>query len=314
MSNGGDTKAQHVSSNYPTNSGGADLDADGNVKQTIRVYLICIFVAFGGFLFGYDCVIGGPMIDIPKFRLDFGTPQKDGQLGFTTNTRGGFVAVMSLGTFCGALCASQFADRLGRKKGLLATCLVFTVGIIFQIAASAIGVLMLGRYIAGFGVGLVSVMVPLYQAECIPAKRRGTIVSCYQLAITIGLLIGQIVLFFTQSKPSKASYKIPIGLQFAWSAILAIGMLYFPETPRYLIKVGQWDRAVEAKMKLTGLKQDDPRLQEELLEIKGNLEHEMRLGEATYVECWRGLNLRRTLLGVFMQVWQQRISPTSHDR
>ena len=306
MSNQTETKFQH---NTSTNRRNVDNDDQKDIGHTLRVYLICIFVAFGGFLFGYDCVIGGPMIDIPKFKLDFGTVMKNGELGFTTSTRGGFVAVMSLGTFCGALSASQFADRLGRKWGLMTTCLVFTVGIIFQIVASKIAVLMVGRYIAGFGVGLVSVMVPLYQAECIPAKRRGTIVSCYQLAITIGLLIGQIVLFFTESKPGKGSYKIPIGLQFAWSGLLAAGLIWFPETPRFLIKAGKWDQAVKAKMTLTGFKEDDPRLQEELLEIKGNLEHEMRLGEATYAECWRGLNLRRTLLGVFMQVWQQRIHP-----
>lgn len=303
MSNGTETKVRSISADLE-NVDDAEIVSFG---QRARVYLICIFVAFGGFLFGYDCVIGGPMIDIERFKLDFGTLQKTGNLGFAEHVRGGFVAVMSLGTFCGALCASEFADRLGRKKGLIATCGVFTIGIIFQIVATGIAVLMVGRYIAGFGVGLVSVMVPLYQAECIPAKRRGTIVSCYQLAITIGLLIGQIALFFCQSKPSKASYKIPIGLQFAWSGILFVGILFFPETPRYLIKMGKWDEAVKAKVRLTGFAPNDPRLQEELLEVKGNLEHELSLGKATYIECWRGLNLRRTLLGVFMQAWQQRI-------
>lgn len=288
---------------------GDNNNGQNELKHKARVYLICMFVAFGGFLFGYDCVIGGPMIDIPRFQLDFGTLQDTGSYGFDTHTRGGFVAVMSLGTFCGALLASQFADRLGRKWGLITTCGIFTVGIVFQILASSMVLLMIGRFIAGFGVGLVSVMVPLYQAECIPAKRRGTIVSCYQLAITIGLLIGQIALYFTKSHEGKSSYKIPIGLQFVWSSVLALGMFFFPESPRYLIKAGKWDEAVKAKVRLTGFPPNDPRLQEELLEIKGNLEHEMRLGEATYTECWKGLNLRRTLLGVFMQVWQQRYTP-----
>src|SRR5579859_3368414 len=114
MSNHPETKVQSSSAN-----GDRERLNESSFGQTARVYLICIFVAFGGFLFGYDCVIGGPMIDIERFMLDFGTPQKNGILGFSEPTRGGFVAVMSLGTFCGALCASQFADRLGRKKGLI---------------------------------------------------------------------------------------------------------------------------------------------------------------------------------------------------
>src|SRR5579859_1950766 len=109
----------NIETGFSNRTYGDNNNGQNELKHKTRVYLICIFVAFGGFLFGYDCVIGGPMIDIERFILDFGTPQKNGILGFSEPTRGGFVAVMSLGTFCGALCASQFADRLGRKKGLI---------------------------------------------------------------------------------------------------------------------------------------------------------------------------------------------------
>jgi len=279
----------------------------------LRVFLIALFVAFGGFLFGYDCIIGGELLDVDKFRLDFGTPQEPtGELGWKDSLRGAFVSILSAGTFFGALTASQYADRLGRKKGIIVTCCIFAVGIAIQTWAPSIAVLMVGRCIAGYGVGLVSVMIPLYQGECVPARRRGTMVSCYQLAITIGLLVGQIVVYGTKNMTSSDAYRIPIGLQFAWSGILFLGMLYFPDTPRNLVRIGKEEEAVKAKCRLTGLPPNHPEVREELAEIKGNLQHEMALGPASYKECFRGLNLRRTLLGVFMQVWQQRSSlPTT---
>jgi MFS family permease len=278
--------------------------------SNFRVIMITAFVAFGGFLFGYDCVIGGGLPEVKQFALDFGTPQPpDGKYGFPAALKGGFVSILSVGTFMGALSASQFADRFGRRLGLMITCVIFGVGIAVQTWASTITVLMVGRWIAGFGVGLVSVMIPLYQAECVPARQRGAVVSCYQLAITIGLLVGQIVAFTTKDKEDVNAYRILIGLQFVWSGILGLAMFFFPETPRYLIRVGKWDAAVASKVRLTGLRPDSPLIQEELEEIKANYEWEKTQGSATYADCWRGLNRKRTLLGIFMQAWQQRNYP-----
>ena len=277
-----------------------------------RVFLIAAMVAFGGFLFGYDCIIGGPLTDTVQFQQDFGTPQEpEGKMGFTAALKGAIVCILSVGTFFGALSAPFLCDRWGRKKGIMITCLIFAVGILVQTVASYIGVLMLGRAIAGFGVGLVSVMVPLYQSECVPGSRRGTMVSCYQLAITIGLLVGTIVVNFSKDMTGSKSYRIPIGLQFIWSFILGSAMFFFPETPRWLIKVGRWTDAVDAKVKLSGLPADHPVLLDELYEIKGNFEHEMSIGPATYAQCWQGNNFRRTLLGIFMQAWQQCNNPLS---
>jgi MFS family permease len=287
--------------------GAQDYDA---AVSNFRIYLMTAFVAFGGFLFGYDCIIGGQMADIEKFRLDYGSPQDDdgGKYGFSSALRGAFISTMSLGTFFGALTSSFICDKWGRRIAILITCAIFSIGVLIQTLSPNLALLMFGRFLAGFGVGLVSVLIPLYQSECVPAKRRGTIVSCYQLAITIGLLIGQIVTKATEHYTTKQAYKIPIGLQFAWSGVLAFGLFFFPETPRYLIKVGKWDEAVKAKCRLTGLPPDHPHVLRELSEVKGNLEHELESGEATFAQCWQGTNLRRTLLGVFMQVWQQRNS------
>jgi MFS transporter, SP family, sugar:H+ symporter len=101
-----------------------------------RVLLITTFVAFGDFLFGYDCIIGGQLVEIKKFAEDFGNEQINGEMGFSAAMRGAFVSTMTLGTFLGALSAPLLCDRFGRKMGTIYTCVIFSVGITCQTAAS----------------------------------------------------------------------------------------------------------------------------------------------------------------------------------
>jgi MFS family permease len=93
------------------------------------------------------------------------------------------VSILSAGTFFGALLAAPMADHLGRRMGIIAACLVFCVGVAMQTAAVQIPLFVVGRVFAGLGVGMVSCLVPMYQAECSPKWIRGAVVSCYQWAI-----------------------------------------------------------------------------------------------------------------------------------
>lgn len=147
--------------------------------------------------------------------------------------------------------------------------------------------------------------MPLYQSESSPKWIRGTIVGCYQLAITLGLLIAAIVNNSTKDRNDTGSYRIPIAVQFAWALILIIGMLILPETPRYLIKTGKMEKAAKSLSRLRRLPIDDPSLLEELAEIKANHDFEMSIGKASYLDCFRGTLGKRTLTGCALQVLQQ---------
>jgi MFS family permease len=137
-------------------------DPDRTKGVPFRVFLITAFVAFGGFLFGYECVIGGQLISTAKFRQDYGTIQPGtDKYGFSPALTGAFVSILSCGTFFGSLSASQFCDRLGRRWGIIVTCVIFSIGVIIQILSPTIAVLLTGRFVAGWGVGLVSVKIPL---------------------------------------------------------------------------------------------------------------------------------------------------------
>ena len=132
--------------------------------------------------------------------------------------------------------------------------------------------------------------------------------SCYQWAITIGLLLAAIVNNATKDRPTHASWRIPIALQFAWGAILAVGMILLPESPRWLIKRERDEDAARALSRLISLPPDHPELQAELDEIRVAYQQEKEMGESSYRDCFRtGENkiLLRTLTGIFIQAWQQ---------
>lgn len=124
--------------------------------------MIGLFVAFGGVLYGYDTgTISG--ILAMKYWLKLFSTTADGTL--TAGEDSLIVSILSVGTFLGALTASPVADMLGRRWGLMAsTTIVFNAGVIMQTASTSQPLFIAGRFFAGYGVGLISAMIPMYQS------------------------------------------------------------------------------------------------------------------------------------------------------
>lgn len=267
---------------------------------------ICIglFVAFGGVLFGYDTGTISGILAMPYWLQEFTTPGNDGKLTASQNSL--IVSILSAGTFFGALSAAPLADMVGRRLGLMiAAGCVFNLGVICQTAATTQLLFISGRFSAGFGVGLISAIIPMYQSETSPKWIRGTVVGAYQLAITIGLLLAAIVNNSTKDRNDTGSYRIPIAVQFIWSLILVFGLLLLPETPRYLIKQDNYDKAAVSLGKLRRLPPNHPAVLEELNEVQANHHYEMSIGQASYLECTRGTVGKRLLTGCLLQALQQ---------
>ena len=239
----------------------------------------------------------------------------------TSSQSSQIVSILSAGTFFGALGAAVIADRLGRRWSLIVSCWVFNAGVIMQTAATSIPLFTAGRFFAGFGVGLVSALstylkppfhnmtdiyiVPLYQSETAPKWIRGVIVGSYQLAITIGLLLAAIINNATHKRQDTGSYRIPIAVQFAWSLVLIIGMFLLPETPRYLIRSGNYNGAVASLAKLRRLPITHEAIIQEIDEIQANHEYELTLGKASYLDCLKGNVGKRLATGCLLQGLQQ---------
>jgi sugar porter (SP) family MFS transporter len=199
---------------------------------------------------------------------------------------------------------------------VIASCLIFLIGVALQIASTGYKLLVAGRAIAGLGVGGVSCTIILYMSEIAPRKVRGALVSGYQFCITLGLLLASIVCYGTQNRMDTGSYRIPICIQGVWALILGFGLLFLPESPRYYVRRGKLVQANDTLARLRNLPPESQFVQDELAEIVANNEFEklaMPVGGymSTWLNCFRGnifqpsSNIRRTILGTSLQMMQQ---------
>ncbi|PTB68750.1 hypothetical protein BBK36DRAFT_1166641 [Trichoderma citrinoviride] len=281
---------------------------DNVAGSSAPAIMVGLFVASGGLLFGYDTGAINGILAMDEFKQRFGTcNNKNEHDDICAKDSALIVAILSVGTAVGALLAAPAGDSLGRRRTLLLSVLIFCVGAILQVSAEALPALLVGRCLAGVGVGAVSVLVPLYQSEMAPKWIRGTLVCAYQLSITIGLLSASIINIITSRIPSAASYRIPLGLQLLPAAILTGGLLLLPETPRFLVKQGKKEAAGLSLSRLRRLDITHPALIDELQEIVANHQYELTLGPDTYKEIFVGSPHlgRRTFTGCGIQMLQQ---------
>ncbi|OCH87378.1 MFS monosaccharide transporter [Obba rivulosa] len=268
------------------------------------------FAAFGGILFGYDTGTISGIIQMNDWLSVFATPTGDPTTPYvlSSSRESLVVSILSAGTFFGALIGAPVADIIGRRLGIIMATAVFCLGVALQTGSSNITTFVVGRVFAGLGVGLISTLVPMYQSECSPKWIRGAVVAGYQWAITIGLLIASVINNATKNRPNHSAWRIPTSIQFIWAFILVIGMLYLPESPRWLIKKGRDADAAKSLSRLTSLDPTDPEVEIELNEIRAALHEEEQLGESTYLDCFKPSHnkiILRTLSGIFIQAWQQ---------
>jgi SP family sugar:H+ symporter-like MFS transporter len=194
--------------------------------------------------------------------------------------------------------------------------LIFIIGVIIQLTATNHWVhLMMGRFVAGLGIGNLSVGVPMFQSECAPRQIRGATVASYQLAITLGILISNCVNYGVRSiEDSSASWRIVVGLGILFALPLGLGVLFVPESPRWLAGRSNWDGARMSLARLRGVKHDlsNQFVEDDLREMREILERERAAGVGTWKECFvpkkNGVpkQVYRTALGVsihFLQQW-----------
>lgn len=296
--------------------GGLHATSDVNrieAPVTLRAYLMCAFASFGGIFFGYDSGYINGVTGSAVFVHDIEGPNVD---KLTAPHSSLIVSILSAGTFFGALIAGDLADFIGRRPTIMLGCLIYTVGVILQVASTGLGLLVAGRVIAGVGVGFESAIVILYMSEICPRKVRGALVSGYQFCITIGILLAACVTYATEKRTDTGSYRIPIAIQFAWAIILFTGLLFLPDSPRYYVKRGNVEKARATLSRLRGQPADSEYVEAELSECIANLEYERSLLPqggfiASWANCFKGSlwrqssNVRRTILGTSLQMMQQ---------
>jgi MFS transporter, SP family, arabinose:H+ symporter len=258
-----------------------------NTKQKYYIFLISAIAALGGLLFGFDtAVISGttPFIK-PYFNLD------DIWLGWTVSSLLG-------GCIIGVISAGKPSDVFGRKKTLMSAAILFALSAIGSALAHNLTFFISFRIIGGFGVGIASMLSPMYISEVSPAASRGRLVSYNQLAIVIGILLAFISnALLVDTGDNNWRWMMAV---MALPAILFFICLFFaPESPRWLVQKGQSDKALRILGKVSGAELAN----DELHAIEASINEEKDSG--TFRELFSG-NMRPILfIGVFLCVFSQ---------
>ncbi|MFC7525069.1 sugar porter family MFS transporter [Parapedobacter sp. GCM10030251] len=199
---------------------------------------ISLISALGGYLFGFDfAVIAGAL---PFLRQEFALDAW--WEGFLTGS-------LALGCIVGCLTAGRIADQYGRKPGLILAAAIFAASSLGMAFSTNLTLFIAMRFAAGIGVGMASLLSPMYIAEISPAQVRGRNVAINQLTVVIGILVTNLVNYLLADGGSE-SWRWMFGLGAVPSVLFFLGVLWLPESPRWLAKAGKTEQATKVLRKL----------------------------------------------------------------
>ncbi|KAI9660889.1 MAG: hypothetical protein M1821_009216 [Bathelium mastoideum] len=232
---------------------------------------------------------------------------------FHTNSQSAVVgainATFSGGAVFGSLMGGFTMDRLGRRKTIQMGAVIALVGAVLQCAAYNLAMMLVGRITAGWAIGLMSMSVPVYQAECAPPKIRGLIVGLTQQMIGVGFIVSTWIGYGCNHAPSTSSvqWRFPLAFQALPALVLFVGLLWMPESPRYLIETGQEQEGKRVLRILHYEASNDEWLQSEFLGIKMTIAEEKGVTVPGWLpmfrlEKWRTRLIHGTLVQVFTQL------------
>ncbi|AMD19249.1 HBR348Cp [Eremothecium sinecaudum] len=275
----------------------------------LTVCILCLFVAFGGFIFGWDTGTIAGFINHTDFKERFAEVDGNGAHNFSDNRVGLIVSIFNIGAAIGGIILSKLGDMYGRRLGLMIVTIIYVAGIIVQITSSTKWYqYFVGRIIAGMGVGGIAVLSPMLISETSPKHLRGILISSYQLMTTLGIFLGQCTNYGTKNSYTNAiQWRLPLGLGFAWAFLMIFGMLFVPESPRYLVEVNKIEEAKRSLARSNKVPIDDPGILAELDEIRAGVEVQRQAGSATLGELFSTKTkvLQRLAMGVIIQSLQQ---------
>ncbi|MBN2181115.1 MAG: sugar porter family MFS transporter [Sedimentisphaerales bacterium] len=269
------------------------------------LWLICFVAAMGGLLFGYDwVVIGGAK---PFYEPFFNISDSPFLQGLAMSSA-------LVGCLFGALISGVLSDRFGRKRLLILAGFMFTFSAIGTALAGDFVWFNIFRWIGGIGIGLASNLSPMYIAEISPAHMRGRFVSINQLTIVIGILAAQIINwqiarpvpedatleFIRQSWNGQQGWRWMFGAETVPASLFFLLMFFVPESPRWLVKYGRNEGALNTLTRIGG----PVHAEAELADIKDTLTGE-EIGRVNFGDLLEPRLLKIVGLGVFLAVFQQ---------
>jgi sugar porter (SP) family MFS transporter len=254
--------------------------------NTVYILGISFISALGGYLFGFDfAVISGALPFLQK------------QFGLSAYWEGFATGSLALGAIVGCLVAERISDRFGRKSGLLWAALIFATSSVAMAISPTRDVFIAARFFAGIGVGMASMLSPMYIAEISPAHLRGRMVAINQLTIVLGILITNLVNYGLRNSGEDA-WRWMFGLGVIPSALFFLGALFLPESPRWLVRMGKDQKAKEVLNKVG----DEGFARQSLSDIEKSLKG---VTKTNYADLLKKGVLPAVLVGIGLAVFQQ---------
>jgi sugar porter (SP) family MFS transporter len=263
-----------------------DAERRGESDQRARglyLYMIVMVAAVGGFLFGYDLsLISGAIIFLKT------------EFALTPFWFGAVTGSAILGCPFGPLAGVWLADTLGRRRTLILSSLLFLVSTIGSALAAGVVSFSIWRFVGGMGVGLASTVSPMYIAEVAPPRLRGRLVVINQLAAVVGLSLS---VFVTYPLSFGGHWRWMFATQAVPVFCLMAGLLFVPESPRWLAAVGRCKEALLVLARING----QARAEQELSEIKAELGDE----SGGFAELLRSGIRLAVIIGIMLMVFSQ---------
>ncbi|RDL33338.1 uncharacterized protein BP5553_08777 [Venustampulla echinocandica] len=276
----------------------SDQKAD-TVLTHWKCLMACTLVSMCPFQYGLDFGIIGGLQAMPGFLQVFGVKDAKSSMGYNIpHDRQQLISsLMILGAFISSSFGGPLAGFIGRKASIWVACALCVVSNVIMMTTTQIGALYAGRLIIGLANGLLMTFAQLYIQECSPARYRGLMIGAFQTWTSLGSLIGTIIDNFTVKIGGKQSYIVSLGMVYIVPGIIALGLLFIPESPRWLLQHNQEEKARKA---LKWLRPHAELVDGELADIKAVIDAEINLSQSTeIVEIWRNpVDRRRTLLSI----------------
>ncbi|KAG9238948.1 quinate permease [Amylocarpus encephaloides] len=259
------------------------VGASGNPWKKIfsnpKILFIAFFASFGGFEYGYQQGVLGQSLVTTRFIHNFPT------IVDSTSATGWLTSILQLGGLAGSLSAGIFGEVFSRKYTMFSACCWVILGSYLYCGASYHNpsLLYAGRLFTGIGVGTFSGVGPLYNAELAPPELRGFLVSFYQFATILGIMLSFWVGYGSNyiggigDGQSELAWRLPSIIQGIPAVCLALGIWWLPFSPRWLVNKGRDEEAVSTLAYLRNLSVDDDSIQMEFMEIKAEALFQQRV-------------------------------------
>ncbi|EIW69483.1 hypothetical protein TREMEDRAFT_30458, partial [Tremella mesenterica DSM 1558] len=268
------------------------------------VLLMNMFICIGGLLWGYDAQISGGTLSVPYFRRDFGGVYND-QFVLPARWQSALNSVSSIGGMFAGLSIGWVADLIGRRGSVGCACLISISAVFIQFftPSHVNGMLLAGKLINGFALGMFVSTASSYCSEISPLALRGITTGSVNLWIVIGQFLSNCVIEGTGKRTDSYAYRIPFAVQWLFPLILLIGLPFAPESPWYLVRRGRVDAARRVIDRLGGGNVDVELMVNQIQETIALEDRDK--ASTTYLDCFRGTNRQRTIIASMVFVLQQ---------